>query len=193
MSTDIAPNADDQFFGQGMEYHTAGRFAAVAGFPKLTGNLFHHAVEMFIKAHLSKTVSLDDLKDKYGHKLTKLWGAFTAQFPREDLSIFNEFIQGLDRFEKIRYPDLILEKGASITVGWGPRDTFGASTDSFLTSFKLSVSEMDALVNRLFVVCSVNPHWYTMGLSTEARRALEMFNASCKTWFPTNTSDEPTS
>jgi hypothetical protein len=62
---------------------------------------------------------------------------------------------------------------------WSP-----GSTDAFLPCYKLSVSEMDALISRLFVLCSMNPHAYVGGLNTEARRALESHNASSQGWFP---------
>jgi hypothetical protein len=41
----------------------------------VTGNVFHHAVEMFLKGALAKTKPLSDLK-KLGHNLPNIWKEF---------------------------------------------------------------------------------------------------------------------
>jgi hypothetical protein len=59
----------EEFFKMAGQYYVVGRFAAFAGLIPITGNLLHHAVEMFLKGGLSKNgVSLVDLK-KMGHNL----------------------------------------------------------------------------------------------------------------------------
>jgi hypothetical protein len=51
-------DAIDAFFKTGSQYYIAGRFAAFAWFHPVAGNLFHHAIEMYLKGALSKTKSL---------------------------------------------------------------------------------------------------------------------------------------
>ena len=62
------------FISSAIDYYVAGRFAVFAGLNPTAGNLLHHAVEMSLKAALSKRGwSLGDLK-KLGHRLEDIWG-----------------------------------------------------------------------------------------------------------------------
>jgi hypothetical protein len=68
----------EEFFKTAGQYYVGGRFAAFAGFIPITGNLLHHAVEMFLKGGLSKNgSSLVDLK-KMNHNLPNIWAKFKA-------------------------------------------------------------------------------------------------------------------
>lgn len=89
------------------QYHVAGRSAVIDGLSPVCGNLLHHAVEMALKAALTDVLTLPDLK-KLNHSLPKIWGAFTSSFPDADISVFNQAIAQLDRFEDLRYPDYVL-------------------------------------------------------------------------------------
>ena len=44
----------EEFFRTAGQYYVAGRYAAFAGFIPVTGNLLHHAIELFLKGGLSK-------------------------------------------------------------------------------------------------------------------------------------------
>ena len=55
----------DEFFKTDSQYYIGGRFAAFAWFHPVVGNLFHHAIEMYLKGALSKTRSLSELKRLY--------------------------------------------------------------------------------------------------------------------------------
>src|SRR5258708_5472564 len=55
-------NEDAEFLTLGIQYYTAGRSAAWAGLMPVCGNLCHHAVEMLLKAGLSRKHSLAELK-----------------------------------------------------------------------------------------------------------------------------------
>jgi hypothetical protein len=68
-------DAIDAFFKTGSQYYIAGRFAAFAWLHPVAGNLFHHAIEMYLKGALSKTKSLSDLR-KLSHDLLSGWAAF---------------------------------------------------------------------------------------------------------------------
>jgi hypothetical protein len=58
------------------QYYVTVRFAAFAWFIPVTGNLFHHAIEMYLKGHLSATMTDKELRDNLGHDLTKIWRRF---------------------------------------------------------------------------------------------------------------------
>ena len=70
--------------------------AAVVTFPALiatglspvTGNLLHHAIEMYLKGALSKTKSLSELK-QFWHNLPDIWAAFKVQANNNALDRFD--------------------------------------------------------------------------------------------------------
>ena len=56
-------------FGRlGAHYYIAGRFAFFSAFIPVAGNLLHHAVEMFLKGALIRTLALEKLQS-IGHDL----------------------------------------------------------------------------------------------------------------------------
>ena len=75
--------ADDLFMQNACQYYATARFAMHAGCAPVCGNLFHHAVEMFLNVGLAQRRELSDL-ERMRHKLKeKLWPAFerTSQSP----------------------------------------------------------------------------------------------------------------
>lgn len=108
------------FLQLGVQYYVAARAAARAGLLPVCGNLFHHAIEAFLKARLSLKHSLKGLKKlggKTGHELPALWGIFKAEFPDAGLEQFDATIAEIHSFERLRYPDVILKRGAAMVVG----------------------------------------------------------------------------
>ena len=68
--------ADDLFMQNACQYYATARFAMHARCAPVCGNLFHHAVEMFLKVGLAQRRELSDL-ERMRHKLKeKLWPAF---------------------------------------------------------------------------------------------------------------------
>src|SRR5437764_1206031 len=105
----VARGADEEFLRLGVQYYIAGRSAFMAGLVPVCGNLFHHAVELLLKAKLSRTRMLGELSQRpYGHNLRLRWSALKAGFPNEVLGQLDDPIAALDRFENIRYPDSIV-------------------------------------------------------------------------------------
>ena len=156
----------------------------------VAGNLLHHAVEMILKGELSKKLSLEDIKKNYGHDLAKTWPAFKALHPSEDLSRFDQLIAELDHFEKIRYPDEILKKGAAMSLGFvgaEARPLLRRSVGQISPEYTLPVKEVDALVARLFTVCRINPPAYFGGMNAEATRFLQHKNSEYEGWVPSPT------
>jgi hypothetical protein len=162
----------------GLQYYISGRSAAIAGFNPVAGNLLHHAVEMLLKAQLLKAYSLKEIKTRYGHNLLAAWTDFKGMLPLEDLGHLDQAITDLDVFDDIRYPDLILEKGASMAVSWGQQKpavtTRGGPT---LPEYFLYVNDIDHLVATIFRVSGWNPKFFAfIFFKSEARTALDYQN-----------------
>jgi hypothetical protein len=103
-----------EFFRYGCQYYVAGRFGVFAALIPVAANLHHHAIEMLLKGALSKTMKLEELKNKLGHKLEKIWAEFKAGANDPNLSRFDKMIEELNKFEDIRYPDKLLQSGAKL-------------------------------------------------------------------------------
>jgi hypothetical protein len=166
-----------QFMDRGMQYYVAARSAAWAGLLPVCGNLYHHAVEMFLKGGLSQTQSLKTLK-VLSHKLTDIWEAFKAEFPSSvGLQQFDAAIADIADFEEIRYPDKILKNGAQMLVDWesAPSQPAQMSTPS-PKMYKLNASDMDRLISEILVASSKNPIFFTSGLKPDVREMLARDN-----------------
>jgi hypothetical protein len=180
--TDLQRESSTMFFRIALEYYINGRSSLLSGLMFTTGSLFHHAVEMLLKGELVKTVSLDELKQKYGHSLPKCWAAFKALFPSEDLTEFDPMIAGLDRFEHIRYPNTIVGEGAGISFGWGrSTPTTGGATPT--PEYRLFVGDVDALFDRVIRLCPMTPRAFVPLLSDEGRAILFKNNDFTKEWM----------
>jgi hypothetical protein len=95
-------SAEEQFMKLGVQYYAAARSAAWSGL-WVSGNLYHHSIEMFLKAGLARRYSLEQLHKKFGHRLVTIWNTFKADFPSTTLLEFNKLIADLAGFEDIRY------------------------------------------------------------------------------------------
>ena len=179
--------ADDLFMNSACQYYATARFAMHAQCMPVCGNLFHHTVEMFLKAGLAQKRKLSDLKDME-HKLKKLWRAFKADFPDPRLTGHDKTIACVDKFEAIRYPDGIIKYGMGVTGQWsGPASkvtTFGGLKTP--KQYAIVVSDIDDLIADVFKVCSKNPPAF-IGTNPAAREAITRHNAHSKfltTWPP---------
>jgi hypothetical protein len=168
--------ADDLFRQNACQYYATARFAVHAGCVPVCGNLFHHAVEMFLKAGLAQRRKLTDLKDM-GHDLKKLWGAFKADFPLHALKQHDKTIACVDKFEAIRYPEGIIKRGMGVTAGWsgpaGKMTTFGGLKTP--KQYAIVVSDIDDLIADVFKVCSRNPYTF-IGFNPAAQEAITRYN-----------------
>ncbi len=152
----------------GVDYYVAGRAAVLAlSFSPVCGNLFHHSIEMFLKAGLSRRFSLQELKKRFDHNLPRLWAAFKTQFPGAALNQFDEVVAGLDRFERLRYPDAVLAEGMSIAIQWEPGEW---TSTSETPRYQLVVNDVDMLVAKIFEVCDLNPAFFMQGRLNEYGR-----------------------
>lgn len=92
------------FLHLALQYLVSARFMALQLQVPVAGNLFHHAVELFLKAALAHRVPVCQLASrKLGHDLQALWREFKVEHPKADESLF-PIVETLSRFEDIRYP-----------------------------------------------------------------------------------------
>lgn len=64
-----------EYFHLATQYYTAARYSARAALTPVCGNLFHHAIELYVKGALREHVSTEEMKD-LGHRLNNLWARF---------------------------------------------------------------------------------------------------------------------
>jgi hypothetical protein len=161
-------DAIHEFFRYGCQYYVAGRYGVFAALIPVAANLQHHAIEMLLKGALSKTMTLAEIKNKLGHKLDKCWEAFKGMAGDASLSRFDQVIAELNRFEDIRYPDEILQSGASIMfdvtkVGAAMSSVSGVSEPQY----KLCLEDIDEMVGEIFKIASRNPDAYLKSMLRE--------------------------
>jgi hypothetical protein len=174
------------FYKTALEYYVNGRASALCGCFFTPGNLLHHAVEMMLKGELSRTVSLEDLKDykKFGHGLPNCWKAFKKLFPHENLNEFDTMIAELDKFETIRYPDNLLSKGASIGFGFSRGRVMNATTIPPVPEYQMGIGDVDAFFARVIQLCHMNPKAFFGFLTEHGREMLTKNNDYANDWLP---------
>ena len=173
---EVVNEYDAQFFvTNACQYYAAARFAMNAQCNPVCGNLFHHAVEMFLKGGLARKRPLSELQDMR-HNLKKIWRAFKADFPGASLSRHDKTIKSLDKFEEIRYPGGAM-KSIGISLEWaGPAGTI--TTYGGISSprkYSVIVSDLDHLVADVLRASSWNPGVF-MGSNPAALEAITRYN-----------------
>ncbi len=142
-----------------------------AQFTLTCGNQMHHAVELLLKACLAKQDSWQEIlkyghRGSYGHDLEKLWAEFKRRNPDPKFAVHDELIQGLNKFEDIRYPEDLIKGGATFGVGLyeldpqhrsGPADSVSAAVIPEGRRFYLELPGVDRLVQALAKATDFNP------------------------------------
>jgi hypothetical protein len=156
---------DEEFLRVGVQYYVAARSAVMAHLLPVCGNLYHHSLEMLLKAGLSRQLSLRELQNRFGRRLPEIWAAFKAQFGSDGaLDEFDATIAKLHQFEDIRYPDKVLSLGAQMVVEWEPTPETGHFEPS-PPLYQLNVKDLDRFVAKIFESTSRNPLFFTTYLS----------------------------
>jgi hypothetical protein len=162
------------YFETGLQYYISARYSASAGLIPISGNLFHHAFEMFIKGYL--TQDLDESERlRFRHGLKKLWKLYKKKIGDPALDRFDNRIASLDKFESIRYPEPIARSGMTATIDFGGPIIPAVSTSGSgqLRAFRIDVVELDELMKLIFTKSHVSLAAFTNRLS---RDALEYLN-----------------
>jgi hypothetical protein len=171
-----------EFYSTGMNHYVGARWATFAGLMPAYGNQFHLAVEMFLKGALvEKGLAPEDLR-RFRHNLKRLWKAFKKHYDNGTLAQFDQLIQKLDRFEKIRYPDQIV-KGLTmgISIGAGEQNTVRTLTP--LPHYEVNLAAIDGLVRAIVQRTSVNPKALMLRLlRPETKDALSRHNPEAGFW-----------
>ena len=187
---DAMTNRDNRFrevfFDLGTQYYVAGRLAARGMLVPVHGNLFHHAIEMYLKGALVGILPIREMKQKpYSHDLTEIWKRFKAREADSALARFDPTVQALHEFESIRYPDKIVEHGMLTGVVWQAHHiTTTSSSIQLPPKYEIVIATIDDLVIEVFQRASINPQFF--GKSVQhgpAREALEYQNSHASQWL----------
>jgi hypothetical protein len=172
----VTTNSADLFMQSACQYYTVARFAAHAECRPVCGILFHHTVEMFLKAGLAQKRDLAVLK-AMEHDLKKLWRAFKTDFPDADLKRHDGTISRVNKFEGLRYPEEIIEHGMLVSVQWSGPVAKGVVThgDKTPKQYVVVVSDIDNLIVDVFKACSRNPIVF-IGTDPAALEAISRYN-----------------
>ena len=173
------------FFDLATKYYVAARLAARAVLLPVHGNLFHHAVEMYLKGALVGTLPMEQMKKPpYSHDLTALWDRFKTKEADPALARFDPTIQALHEFESIRYPDKIVDKGMLASVAWQPHHAVTASGSAKMPpKYEFIIVEIDNLVIEVLGRASVNPKFFSMKITGAAKEALAYQNPQAAAWL----------
>jgi len=173
----MSTREQQSFFDLGTQYYVVARFSAFAGLTPVCGNLFHHAIEMYLKGYLSSKLKMTELKD-LGHRLGKIWNRFKRDISDAELNRFDQVILELDKFESIRYPERILSNGmiALISLKRQPHACGSSKSKRPEPVYEIVVEEIDHLVEMIFQKASVNPKFFTNSLNSQAKAYLSKEN-----------------
>jgi hypothetical protein len=165
------------FVRSGYEYYANARFAMYAQSSYVCGNLFHHAVEMLLKADLAKSgASLEELQ-RIGHNLKRLWRSYKRNHPNAALSRHDRTINRLDKHEDIRYPDPALGS-IGVSMEWsgepGGVKVYGRGMRS-PKQYAVVVSDIDDLIADIMRTSSWNPSAF-VGTNEAAIEAMRRHN-----------------
>jgi len=172
------------FYDCGMQYYVAARFAARAGLVPVHGNLFHHAIEMCLKAALVGTLT-DAKMRQISHHLTALWDRFKEKEADPALARFDPTIQALDEFESIRYPNKIVDEGMLVSVVWQSEHVTASSGSAKRPpKYEVIIGDIDNLVIEVVHRASVNPKFLVSRVhDAAAREALAYQNPHAASWL----------
>ena len=155
----------------GSDYYLTARFAMKAQ-RFVSGNLFHQAVEMFLKSGLANKGHTETELKRWGHSLDKLWQAFKTDYPDQALVRHDTTISSLDKFEDIRYPP---DHSLAITLQWD-EPTYPSQLPANTKLYTLVVGDSDALVADILATTEWNTGLLFKGVNLAMLDALTFLN-----------------
>lgn len=158
---------EQAYFGVGLQYYLTARHAVFCYLFPVNGNLFHHAIEMFLLAGLSAKYSSKELKEKYHkHNLWQMWVDFKGILNSENLDGFDSLIKRYNKWEEIRYP---LKKKSNIVmfsdIRKGSKSKFVDPNHKKGDEYRINLEEMDEFFKVICEVLSINPDYIRSMLS----------------------------
>jgi hypothetical protein len=165
--------AETHFVSRAMQYYVASRFATLSQQFPVCGNLLHHAVELALKGALCRTHTRDEISS-LRHNLRKAWLAFKTHFQDPRLLEFDAAVNRLNKFERIRYPDDVLNSGMRGTFCLERAHVAKMQSLEPRTppSYSLILEEIDHLLLLVFEITPMNPHFYLNSAPASARSVL---------------------
>jgi len=140
-----------------------GALTSVSLHGRVSGNLLHHVVEMYLKGVLAIDLALAELS-ALRHILPRIWIRIKQTFTDPRLNSFDMPIEVLHRFERIRYPDNMLKEGAQITLMRlrSHRPPPGPATVPRRAEpvYELVLEDVDELVKVIFDLANLNPKFF---------------------------------
>ncbi len=137
-----------EYLNIALQYYIAARAASFAYLLPVTGNLFHHAIEMFLKFLLLNKYSAKQLQDKFGHNLEKLWKQYKLLQQDKTLNKYNALIKKLNKFEELRYS---ASKGYTIFIDLkkGNYSYLKESVVKDKNEYRLNLGEIDEFISKI--------------------------------------------
>jgi len=163
-----------RYFDAATHYYVAARFAYFARAIPTAGNLFHHAIEMYLKGCLVQTHD-EGRRRRLGHNLRRIWRRFKRQVDNDNLRRFDAAIAELDPFEDLRYPERVRGWLIHFELARQPIEASGSALRT-TRRFELFLNEIDELVAMLFHHTNMNPKFFAGNLSASARALLTKDN-----------------
>ena len=156
------------------QYMTSGRFAALAHCLPVAGNILHHAIEMFLKCVLVKTLTLKELKT-LGHDLNTLWARFVELYPDPKHEPLDSAVAELEKFERLRYPDSVVLEGmqASFVI---ESAHFSPLPPGPQPPYHLVLEDIDAIAHAATKASGLNRAAFTSGISAQGMHFLQLHN-----------------
>ena len=168
-----------EYFNIATHYYVAGRYAVFAGMIPTAGNLFHHAIEMYLKGCLCRFLGEGERR-LLGHALRRLWRRFRTDSGDPTLEKYDRMIKELDKFESIRYPERTARRGMLAEFAFERPDPnrLGAGPGRPEPRYLLVVEEIDQLVTVLFQKARVNHRVFQERLGEAGQTYLQRGNIS---------------
>jgi HEPN domain-containing protein len=167
----------DLYFVAAFHYYIVARYATIARFGPIAGNLAHHAIEFFLKGALIDKFD-EAARINFWHNLPKLWRRYKTERNNPALDRFDQTISDIHKFERIRYQEKKLRLGMLAEIG-PVRNTFtpppGVKRPR-AARYQLAFDEVDELVRLIFQIEGIDPKFFTRSLSEDAKRYLEHRN-----------------
>lgn len=173
-----------EYFTIATHYYIAARYAFFSGLIPTAGNLFHHAIEMYLKGYLSPHLG-ESKRKNLGHSLKRIWRAFKRSVKDPALDEYDTAIKLLDRFESIRYPEKSVREGFEVHFSLVTPNPPSSGPYAMPASQRYDVvlHQIDNLVATIFQKSGLNPSFFLTGLNNDARAFLVKDNPTAL-WGP---------